>query len=423
MTRLRIVLVATAILFCTATASLGDAATEARAHRDALSLAFQDLYDRLGRMQLTPDVRVEDFLATGPDVRASACDAVRQAARVSPPQHYSDGVVVAQVDLPIQDVTTRLSDVCGDVYRGDRFKAEDFRKILLYTDRLGLWGIGQSRGQAPVGLVAAGPVGWEEAGVFGRLRARHQAAASAYRLLLQRIRTLSLSPSKTVGDFVDSDSRIAADLEAFVRSHPISGEARYLPERLCEVTASIDMTDLASELKSLANAYGTTGEYAPESFHTLTPQAGQSVLQATGVAVAEVPSDGEPAAMPAAEEVWTEVVSADPPEGVRDEQQARLLTLKAAEAEARKRFRDKIVSQQIIEGLAVSDWMLKDVGARNDVELLLKNQRVVQMRKLKNGGAEITAELPVTRLMELLDHYRSRTRPAEKYSESETAPK
>jgi len=400
-----------AIWLTAAAPCFGDATAEVgRAEQDALSRAFDDLYRRLGRMQLTPDVHVEDFLAADPAVRASVCDAMRQSARILPPQRYSDGVVVVQVDLPIEDVTAHLGAACRDAYRGDRFKPDDFRKILLYTDRLGLWGLGQSRGQTPVGLVAAGPVGWEEAGVFGRLRARHQAVASAYRLLLQRIRGMSISASKTVGDFADSDARIAADLETFVRSHPIDGEARYLPERICEVTATVTVADLAAELKSLANAYGATGDYAPERFHTLASQAGQPVLTALGVAVAESPPAAEAAV--AEEQVWTEVVAADPPEAVRDEQQARLLTVKAAEAEARRRFRDKVEGSPVIEGTPLSAWMLKDAGARSDVELLLRNLRVVQMRKLKSGGAEITAELPVNRLTELLNVYRSRIQPA-----------
>ncbi len=400
-----------AIWLVAATPCFGDATAEAVfAEQAALSRAFDDLYWRLGRLQLTPDVHVEDFLASDPAVRASVCDGMRQSARILPAQRYSDGVVVVQVDLPIEDVTAHLGAACRDAYRGDRFKPDDFRKILLYTDRLGLWGLGQSRGQMPVGLMATSPVGWEEAGVFGRLRARHQAALAAYRLLLQRIRGISISASKTVGDFADSDPRIAADLESFVRSHPIDGEARYLPERICEVTATVTVADLAAELKSLANAYGTTGDYAPERFHTLASQAGQPVLTAVGVAVAESqPQAAEPAAE---EQVWTEVVAADPPENVRDEQQARLLTVKAAEAEARRRFRDRIESSPVIEGMPLSAWMLKDAGARADVELLLRNLRVVQMRKLKNGGAEITAELPVNRLMELLNVYRSRIQPA-----------
>jgi hypothetical protein len=106
------------------------------------------------------------------------------------------------------------------------------------------------------------------------------------------------------------------------------------------------------------------------------------------------------------------VVSADPPEDVPDEQQARLLTVKAAEAETRRRFRERIAGRLVVEDVPVSAWMLRDAGARKDVDLVLQNLRVVQKRKLKNGGVEITAELPVTRLMELMDVYRGRAQPA-----------
>ena len=379
------------------------------------------LYLRLGRLQLTPDVRVEDFLASGPDIRALAYGAIRRNARITPPQHYSDGVAAVQIHVPIDEIDARLAEVCRNYSQGGRFKGEDFRKILLYTDRLGLWGFGQSRGEPVPGVAAHtgglrgdGPAGWRETGVFGRLRARHQAAANAYRTLFQKIRRLRLSPSRTVADFLDCDERIDADMRLFVRSHPVTGQVRYLPQRLCEVDAAIRLADLIAELKSLANAYNAGGEFAAptavggrmaDGFNALTLHAGQSVLRVTGVAVAEPTGDDRPE-MSDAETVWTGVAQADAPDEVKDPQQSRLLTIKAAEAKARRRLREKVVGQPVGEKMNLSDWMLKARGVKGDIEMIMRNARLAQVRNLKGGSVEVTVDLPVDRLNELLAHYR-----------------
>jgi len=400
-----ILLILAAVVLSVCCASLEADDRAARAESEALSRAFAMLYRRLGRLQLTPDLRVQDFLASGPDIRALVYDAIGREARVTPPQHYSDGVVVVQIYVPIADLNARLSEVCRNYGRDERFKPQEFRKILLYTDRLGLWGFGQSRGQAAPGVAADGPPGWREVGVFGRLRARHQAAANAYRRLFQKTSRLRLSPSRTVADFLDSDKRIAPDMLLFVRSHPIAGPVRYLPQRLCEVDAAVRLADLIAELKSLANAYGTGGEFAADAFNDLTLYAGESVLRVTGVAVAEPAADG-PQQAADAETVWPEVAQAEPPDGVTDPRQSHLLTIKAAEAKARRRLREKVFAQPIGEKMNLGHWMLKTEGVKADIEMILRNLRLAQVRNLKGGSVEVIVDLPVDRLNELLAHYR-----------------
>ena len=111
----------------------------ALSREEAAAQAFHLIYQRFGRLQLTPDSRVDDFLDTEPGIRAAAWDAVHRRADVSRPQVYSDGVVAVQVHVPIELIIAQLKSVCASHYAGQKHRPEDFDRIPLYTDRRGLW--------------------------------------------------------------------------------------------------------------------------------------------------------------------------------------------------------------------------------------------------------------------------------------------
>jgi hypothetical protein len=374
------------------------------AELEARANAFLMLYQQLNQLQVTPDIRVADFLAVSPDIRAFTYDAIRRNAQTTAVQTYSDAAVAVQVQLSIREVVRTLAEACKSLYEGTKFQPQDFEKILLYTDREGLWGFGQSRGEPPSGIAAGSPVGWYDVGVFGRLKARHQACENAYRQLLNRIRALRLSPTRQVGEFMASDKRIAADIETFIRAHPISAEAHYLPERLCEVEATIDLPELIAEFKSLANAYNTGSEFLPESFNAIGMYFTEPKLKVIGGAVP--PSEAE--AQPVAEEVWTRTAKADPPDSVEDAQQAKLLAAKAAQASAREQLRKAILSELAPGGAKEADALAKNPTVQADIDALLINLRMVQIRNLKESSVEVTVELPIARLRALVEHYRDK---------------
>ena len=91
---------------------------------------------------------------------------------------------------------------------------------------------------------------------------------------------------------------------------------------------------------------------------------------------------------------------------MKDPQQSRLLSIKAAEGKARRLLREKVVGQPVGEKMNLSDWMLKAPGVKGDIEMIMRNARLAQVRNLKGGSVEVTVDLPVDRLNELLAHYR-----------------
>ena len=421
-------IVATACLVAAVSAAVaaedGPEATEpsrapSLAEQEAEAQAFAVLYTRLGQLQLTPDVRVRDFLASGAAIRAFAWDGIRRHARVDRPQRYSDGAVAVQVHIPIREVVAQLKSVCRADCSGETFKPEDFDKILLYTDRRALWGFGESLGRPRLALADPAPVGWYDVGVFGRLRARRLATENAQERLFRRIGELRFSPSKRVGEFITSDKRIAADMAVFVRSRPVPGQPRYLLQRICEVDVGIAVADLVAELKSLANAYAKGTEFTADKLEGLVSYAGDPVVRATGVAVPSA-SDARGTA-PGEQELWTCSAEAEAPENVKDADQAALLATRAALARCREKFRSRLLWEPApappggggeAKGRTVADWVTAEPDVREDLDTLLGNLRLVQARPLKGGRVKVTAELPVTRIRNLLSHLVARRKPA-----------
>lgn len=392
----------------TATAPAPAAASEGEsvplAVREAEAAAYAMLYARVAELQVTPDVRVADFLATGADARAFAWEAVCRLARCERPQVYSDGVTSVQVSVPLEQVIAQLKSVCAAHYRGEAFKPQDFDQVVLYTTRASLWGFGSSRGEPRLAIADPAPVGWYDVGVFGRLDVRRQATDNAYRQLLAKVRTLRLTASRRVSEYLDSDQRVADGLAAFVRSRAEIGALRYLPTRLSQVELTIKLSDLVTELKGLSNAYAEGAEFAVDQLDAMSTLNDEPVLRVTGVAVPV--AAGAPA--PPAEEVWPSTSEAEPPENVADPDQAQLLAQRAAVARCREELRRAMLDKPVpglAEGTTLGAAMTGQEGFRQDVDALLTNLRVVQVKELKGGRVRVTVELPTTRFNELLAHY------------------
>jgi hypothetical protein len=375
------------------------------AAQEARARAYAQLYKSLEELQVTPEQRVGEFLSSGADRRARVYEAVRRAVRATSAQVYSDGVTAVQVELPVREAVRALAEACRAENGAVGFQPEDFDKIVLYTDRESLWGFGSAKEPVEAVLGSGGPAGWSDLGVFGRLKVRHEATENGYRQILERVRGLRISPTRTVGEFLGSDQRIAADIEVFIRAHP-AGEARYLPERICEVDVSLPQAALTGELKSLANAYEVAA-FPAAGFNEVSLNAAGPVLEVTGVAVPQPAArTTEPAGTVVA--LWTRTAEAELPEAVVDAQQGRLLAARAALAVAREEIREEIYKEPLGQGTAGAA-VDENPALRKDIDTFLLNVREVKVRNLKGNRVEVTAEIEPGRMQEVLEFYRQKT--------------
>lgn len=389
-----------------ATAASAPATANARlAIREATAAAYAMLYQRVRQLRVTPDVRVETFLALDPNIRAATWAAIARLAQADAPQRFGDGVTSVQVHVELRQVIDQLKTACTTDVATNAFKPQDFNQVLLYTDRKSLWGYGQAEGKPRLAFADPAPVGWYDVGVFGRLSARRQATRNAHYRLLARARGLRYDPATKIATFIDSDKRVAADLMTFIRSRPDVGPPRYLPQRVCEVDLTLRVGELVTELKALSLAYHDGPKFAPEKFDGVSTHTTESSLRVTGVAV---PLADAPIAMAIEETVLIRTAEAAPPEHVEDAEQARLLAFRAAVAQCRERLRQELLDQptpgdtdetlaQVVSGIP---------GALRDIDALLGSLRVVQVKDIGSRRVRVTTELPTGRLPAIVAHYR-----------------
>ncbi len=389
---------------------------------EARASAFASLRTHFGQLQLTPDRRVEDFLADHPVVEAFAWNAICQSARASAPQRYSDGAVAVQVSVPISQVVLQLKKSWQTHATNDATKPEAFDKIHMYTFRRAVWGFGASRGEARSPLADDAPVGWYDVGAFERLKARHRATENACSLLLRRIRSLQISPSRNVADFDRADDRVARSLEVFVRSRPTIEEVGYLPEGVCRVRLSVSVADLIGELKFLAMAHAAEHRFSPAEFDSLALYAGDSDLRVTGVAV---PGKEKKEVLPrprengaaAEENLLTAKAESSPPGTVEDPDQARLLATRAAMGVCREKLRERMLEREAPRGTTGRELVGQYPQFRRDVDRLLDNLRLVGVRDREAGRVSVTTELPTSRLDCLLRYYEQKEGETESVAE------
>ncbi len=376
-----------------------------RAAERATAEAFGLLYARMDSLQVSAEQSVGELLADRPQLRAMLYDQLRRRARRSEAQFYSNGSVVVQIRLPMHEAVASLEQAVERLrpVQNDLPKVADFQQILVYTNRQAIWGYGREPLVAHGSPIDNPPPGWEHISVFNRLQSRRQAIDSAYSQLLVQMRTLRLSPSRRVSQFLDADARVATGVRLFINSYPTTGPVDYLPERLCQATVEIPVAHLVDELKALSVAYDLSDEYPADRFINIRADLHETVLRATGVAV---PTAAAPGAAAIDEKVMVASAKVAVSDEVPDADQARLLAEQSALSVIVEGLRNKILELPIPgSDMQLEDYILKNSAAADDVDKLLANVRLTESDRSAAELVSVTGEIPIQHLDDLLEHY------------------
>ena len=88
------------------------------------------LLEEAARLKVTPARRVQEFLESSEEVRTATAAAIRSTAEIRV-DLAPDQICVAEARLSIPDLIRILTDVHKKHYKGDTFKAADFREMAL----------------------------------------------------------------------------------------------------------------------------------------------------------------------------------------------------------------------------------------------------------------------------------------------------
>jgi len=400
-----------------------DECTPDQARLLAIRAAQVDAVNRLTETVLAARVSAVKTLGqaigSGSDAEIALRVFLRSARRVGEPRVYSDGVAEVDVEVPVEAVVRRVAELYtpGEHETGELADL-DYVAVDGYVRAGG-------RGRAPrhpspevlkrleavplEDLPEMFPVGWERVTATGRVEAIRAARIAAYRAMGERLKAVYLGPTATVGDLVDGLSASEAIFDAFVRSLPVLGPPRMMPDRVAEVDVVARVPDLIRVLEDIRAVRGSA-TLTDEQIDRVSIRLKVGRLTATGrgmppaseirPAEATAPRDRAPLPDWAAETVEAHGEASLSPD-VKDREEARVLAARSAKVRALAAVEKKVDAVTLAGGVTVRERAAKDSRFRRDLKTFLSGVRVVTSRPTEDGkGWEVTLRLPLVRLYE-----------------------
>ena len=302
---------------------------------------------------------------------------LRAARRVGEPRVYSDGVAEVDVELPVAAVVRRVAELYtpGEHETGE---LADLRYVAVD------------------GYVRAG----------GRGRPLRDPSAE----VLERLESVPLEEMpERIGGLVDGLSASEAMFDGFVRSLPVAGPARMMPDRVAEVDVVAMTADLIRVLKDIRTLRGDEA-WTDEQLDRLSIRLKEPRLTATGrgmppaseIRPADATVTRPKALLPdwAAETVEAQGEAPFSPDA-KDREEARVLAARSAKARALDAVEKKVDAVTLAGGVTVRQRAAKDSRFRRDLKTFLSSVRVVVSRPTEDGkGWEVRLRLPLLRLYE-----------------------
>ncbi|KPK47859.1 MAG: hypothetical protein AMK72_07810 [Planctomycetes bacterium SM23_25] len=344
---------------------------------------------------------------------------LRAAQRVGEPRVYSDGVAEVDVEVPVDAVARQVAAL----YTPGEHETGDLAD-LAYVAVDGYVRAG-GRGRAPSdpspealaglesvpleGLPEMFPAGWERVTATGRVEAIRAARIRAYSAMAEHLKGVYLGPKETVGGLVDGLSASEAMFDAFVRSLPVAGPVRMMPDGIAEVDVAVMVPDVIQVLKDIRTLRGAA-TWTDERIDRLSLRLKSRRLVTTGHGMppaSEVrPADAAVVAGGVALPDWAaETIEAhgEAPfsADMADREEARVLAARSAKVRALSAVAKQVDDVALGDGVTVRQRAATDSRFRRDLTTFLSGVRTVASRPTEDGkGWEVALRLPLLRLYE-----------------------
>ena len=412
--------VALAVTACAA----GDTGrTPEQAEGLAIRMAQVDAVNRLTEMVLAVELPSGDTVrkALGPGSRNEIALRVflRSARVVGPARVYSDGVAEVDVQAPADVVVAKVADLCGRAAGEVPLESLRLRPIDGNLSASGRGRVPKGVSEEVAGRIASAPpdelpemfpAGWNRVTAAGRVLAARAARVAAYEGMSARLRGILLGRTETVADLVEGSAAAEAAFNAYVRSLPVAGPPRLMPDGIAEVEVATPVARLIAVLKSIRRIRRPGPRLTEEGIDRLSVRIKSERIAVTGRGMPP-PEAVRPSATPTvaggealpdwATDVLEAAGTADLSPDVPDARQNRLLAARSAKVRALAALERQVDGIALDEGTTVRERAAKDPVFRRDLETFLDSARTARSRSLRDGRAwEVVLRLSLLRLYE-----------------------
>jgi len=395
--------------------------------------------DALGRLtemvlgaKLASGKTVGEALGPGSDAEIALRLFLRSARPAAEPRVYSDGVVQMDIEVGMNSLVRCLRGLGAlappDAGTASTASASSAAAALPALQSQAVDGYLRATGSgvAPRDLAPDAvrraeaarpeefpelfPLGWENVTAAGRVEAIRQARVRAYAAVGELIRDMRLSQTEKAGDAIAASTIAQVMVDSFVRSQPVEGEPRMMPDRIAEVDVAVSVRDLIRLLKDIRLLGGPAARWTEEQVDHLSVRLKTDRLTATGRGMpppAEVRPAEPPRAAPGAPPPdWAGTTvearaTANVNEDVENPDEARLLAARLAKARALADIEKQVAQIKLDDGRTVRQRAGKDEVFLRDLKTFLSSARTVVYRPTGDGKAwEVVLKLPLLRLYE-----------------------
>jgi hypothetical protein len=399
--------------------------------------AMRKLAERINGLVITSETTVKDFVATSDMIQSSMMSWLRGMKEVGEPVFTPDGICQVTLEVTVQEIVVELQRLCRQYYKGNKFAVADFEKITVNTTEKAIreTGSGAPRPEFdPRGELAPPTAGGQDimsknAWAYwtahctgqGRLMTARAARLDAYRKLGERINGLLITSDTTVKDFVATDDRIQTAMATFLRGAKEIGTRYHESELIAEVELQITVQELIATLERFHKEYYQGNRVAVADIEKINTRIEEKDIRETGMGVPpdqylkDLGPDGT-AAMAVAQQAikWPPVATSTGQAAIDTENanaaQAKLMAMRGAELDARRKLAEKLDGLMISSNTSVKDFVaLNDVIQTSMLTFQQGARRVNGSEKvLGDGTVEVTVEIELEPLTNMVLYYQKK---------------
>ena len=244
-----------------------------------------------------------------------------------------------------------------------------------------------------------------------KLLAKRAAEADAYRKLAEIVYGLQLNESTYVRDFVTESDDIRGEVDSFIKGVRL-GTPTYFDDGSCEIPAEVTVAKVIETLRSAHDRYYKGDHVKTADFESLTKKIEKNVIKVVGRGAPrpDLPPDlpqgtmevlgppPVPAARPPIPEIWQRVGP-----------QARMMALRAAELDGKRKLAERIKGLRLTARTQVRDFITESDEIRAELNTLLVGAETVsEYLHSDELIAEVTLRLPTEQVITTIKELHSR---------------
>ncbi len=399
--------------------------------------AMRKLAERINGLVITSETTVKDFVATSDVIQSSMMSWLRGMKEVGEPVFTPDGICQVTLEVTVQEVVVELQRLHRQYYKGNKIAIADFEKINVNTTEKVLRETGSGaprpefdpRGELAPPTVTGNDIMSKNAWAYwmahctgqGRLMTARAARLDAYRKLGERINGLLITSDTTVKDFVATDDRIQTAMQTFLRGAKELGTRYHENELIAEVELQITVQELVATLERFRKEYYQGNRVAVQDIEKINTRIEEKDIREVGMGVPpdkylkDLGPEGA-AAIAAAQQAinWPPVATATGQAAIDTENtnaaQAKLMAMRGAELDARRKLGEKLDGLMISSNTTVKDFVaLNDVIQTSMLTFQQGARRINGSEKIApDGTVEVTVEVDLQPLVNMVLYYQKK---------------